>query len=183
MAEPVTADKRFSKSSTTTNVKDAFGVGVQDCSQGRRCHIVIGGGSSGILLCTQLLEFDDVILIERGSRNPHSVHATSRNPSLWPVAAFAEGEAFRNNTLPQSPLSNRVIMYPQGSGVGGTSNLNAMILSAGHPTVFDNHWHQKWSSEVMSRFVCLLISIARLSLNLSFHMNVKYYRETCATQI
>jgi choline dehydrogenase-like flavoprotein len=119
----------------------------------RRCHIVVGGGSSGILLCNQLLEHDDVILIERGSQNPHSTHVTSRTPYLWPVAAFAKGEGTRSQSLPMCSLSNRTMMYPQGAGVGGTSNLNAMILSAGHPGVFNNHWHQNWSSGVMSRFV------------------------------
>lgn len=130
--------------------------GVKESLKERRCHIVIGGGSSGILLCRQLLECDDVILIERGSQNPYSTHVTSRIPSLWPAAAFAEGEAFRNSSMPQSSLADRTIMYPQGSGIGGTSNLNAMILSAGHPAVFNNHWHQKWSSGVMDRFVLLM---------------------------
>lgn len=125
----------------------------------RRCHIIIGGGSSGILLCNQLLESDDVILIERGSQNPHLTNVTSRTPYLWPAAAYAKGEGTRSKSLPMCSLANRTIMYPQGAGVGGTSNLNAMILSAGHPGVFNNHWHQKWSAAVMSRFVSPIVTI------------------------
>lgn len=56
----------------------------------RKCHIVVGGGSSGIMLCRHLLQYDDVILIERGSSNPHS-SKTTRTPCRWPAAAIDIG--------------------------------------------------------------------------------------------
>ena len=117
-----------------------------------RCHIIIGGGSAGILLCHQLLEHgDDVILIERGSRDPISSAVAARIPSQWPAAAISLGEATRHCTLPQTRLGMREVMYPQGSGIGGTSNINAMIWSAGHPAVFDRYWPEMWNSEAIGR--------------------------------
>ena len=118
----------------------------------RRCHIIVGGGSSGIMLCNQLLEKDDVILVERGSKNPYSSSTSTQIPSLWPVAAVYDGEGSRACTMPQKALGQRLVMYPQGSGIGGTSNINAMIWSAGHPAVFDNYWHRKWNSDAIQRF-------------------------------
>jgi choline dehydrogenase len=118
----------------------------------RRCHIIVGGGSSGIMLCHQLLKKDDVILIERGSKNPYAPSYSTKVPSSWPVAAIYEADASRSSTMPQEALGNRVLLYPQGSGVGGTSNINAMIWSAGHQAVFNNYWPKKWNSEAINRF-------------------------------
>ena len=133
-----------------------------DLVEGKRCHIVIGGGSSGILLCEQLLEYDDVILIERGSKDPYSRVYATRRPSYWPAAALCLGEATRNNSLPQSKLGGREIHYPQGSGIGGTSNINAMIWTAGHPAVFDRYWPEGWNSEAVSRFVSYYLVVHHL---------------------
>jgi cation diffusion facilitator CzcD-associated flavoprotein CzcO len=58
----------------------------------KKCHIVVGGGASGIMLCRHLLQFDDVILIERGSSNPHSSNVITRTPSEWAAAAIKLGE-------------------------------------------------------------------------------------------
>lgn len=118
----------------------------------RRCHVVVGAGSAGIILCNQLLQHDDVILIERGSDDPHSKEPTMRNPSSWPAAAIDDADISRITTLAQKVLGGRTIMYPQGTGIGGTSNINAMIWSAGHPAVFDKHWHSKWNSNSLERY-------------------------------
>ena len=118
----------------------------------RRCHVVVGAGSAGIILCNQLLQHDDVILIERGSDDPHSKEPTMRIPSSWPAAAIYDADIRRTSTLAQSILGERTIMYPQGTGIGGTSNVNAMIWSAGHPAVFDKHWHSKWNSDSLERY-------------------------------
>lgn len=117
----------------------------------RRCHVVVGAGSAGITLCNQLLQHDDVILIERGSDDPFSKEPTMRIPSSWP-AAIQDADICRIATLAQSMLGERTIMYPQGTGIGGTANINAMIWSAGHPAVFDKHWHSKWNSNSLERY-------------------------------
>lgn len=121
-------------------------------SSSRRCHVIVGGGSSGMILCNQLLEKDDVILVERGSKDPYSSSHSTQVPSLFPQAAVYSGEGTRACTMPQEALGHRLVLYPQGSGIGGTSNVNAMIWSAGHPAVFDNFWHKKWNSEAINRF-------------------------------
>ena len=70
-----------------------------------RCHVVIGGGSAGVLLCQQLLEHgDDVILIERGSKDPLSKRVALLLPSQWPAAAFALAErSMANDALGEAP--------------------------------------------------------------------------------
>ena len=135
-------------------------IGTDSALVGKRCHVVVGGGSSGVLLCHKLLEFDDVILIDRGSEDCYSNTASVRNPSQWPAAATRFCEAQRVCTEPQNKLGGRQLFYPQGSGIGGTSNLNAMIWTAGHPAVFDNHWPEEFNSKAMSRFVTIQIFFA-----------------------
>ena len=138
-----------------------------------RCHVVIGGGSAGVLLCQQLLEHgDDVILIERGSKDPLSKRVALLLPSQWPAAAFALAEATHNCTLPQSRLGMRQIKYPQGSGIGGTTNINAMIWSGGHPAVFDNYWPKIWNSKTMSRFKVRWISRMKVTIADIFNRNL-----------
>ena len=136
-------------------------IGNDDDVAANRCHVVVGGGSSGVLLCHKLLEYDDVILIERGSEDPYSRTASARDPALWPAAATQLGEASRYCTQPQESLGNREVLYPQGSGIGGTSNLNAMIWTAGHPAVFDDYWPHEWNSGAMRRFATLPTLFAR----------------------
>lgn len=121
----------------------------------KKCHIVVGGGSSGIMLCQKLLERDDVILIERGPsiletlRASHDFKVLS-DPSLWYSARLTKA-AVLNISTPQKHLYNQKILYQQGYGQGGTSNVNAMILTGGHRLVFDLFWPKSWNSEVMNR--------------------------------
>ncbi len=62
----------------------------------RKRHIVVGGGASGIILCRHLLQFDNVVLIERGSSNPHSSNIASRTPCDWGAAAVKLGKILYN---------------------------------------------------------------------------------------
>jgi hypothetical protein len=73
----------------------------------RKCHIVVGGGASGIILCRHLLQFDDVILIERGSSNPHSFSIAARTPSDWGATAIKLG---KNTRLYYGKCYSRIIV-------------------------------------------------------------------------
>lgn len=125
-----------------------------------KCHVVVGGGPSAILLCIKLLEKDDVILIERGGFDSLAQYNDRfGDPLHWPCSLVtpatqdeAKSPPEQNNlTDEQAALSHRHVLYREGNGVGGATNINAMILSAGHPAVYDQHWPKQWSSHEINR--------------------------------
>jgi choline dehydrogenase-like flavoprotein len=74
-----------------------------------RKHIVIGGGSSGIILTYYLLNAGhDVILIERGT-NIIDENKFSKDALRWGNAAYLNGDAKRHLTKPQTNLNNRQV--------------------------------------------------------------------------
>jgi choline dehydrogenase len=123
----------------------------------KKCHIVVGGGSSGIILCHKLLERDNVILIERGpsileSLQSHRCFKVLADPSLW-YSSRQTNAAVLRTTIPQKHLNGQKILYQQGYGLGGTSNVNAMILTGGHRSVYDLHWPKSWNSDLIDRYL------------------------------
>lgn len=109
------------------------------------CHIVIGGGTSGIFVCKKLLERDNVILIERGPLNPENFCPDLTSPSKWfNISHKSKQNTTMHTSRQQKHLSDRVISYPQGKGLGGSSNINAMLFSSGHSEIFDKHWPIPW---------------------------------------
>ena len=115
----------------------------------RPTYVVVGGGPSGVLLTLAFLHFGhDVILLERGTFGA-DLHADSRDPTLWGKAAYRTCEGTRKLTAALRKCSNRSIQYNQGKGIGGSFNINAMIFSAGHKSVFDLYWSKRWNSDVM----------------------------------
>lgn len=115
-------------------------------------HVVCGGGPGGIFCALSMIENGhDVILIERGSPSAHNAN-DSADPRKWGRGAFQTCESERMLTVPQQNLFRRNILYPQGRGMGGSSNINAMIFTAGHRSVFDTYWPPDWNSKVISRY-------------------------------
>jgi choline dehydrogenase-like flavoprotein len=117
----------------------------------RPLHLVIGAGPGGILCSHELAKHGDVLLFESGTILT-SDETTNIDPREWGTA-FATGKHTKHlETIPQEGLFARKILYPCGSSVGGSSNINAMIFSGGHPAVFDNFWPPEWNSERVSRY-------------------------------
>ena len=56
----------------------------------RPVYVIIGGGTSGIILALQLLEFADVFLIEMGSEMHSQTCKLCQNPLLWTETANCE---------------------------------------------------------------------------------------------
>ncbi len=129
-------------------------------------HVIIGAGAAGVQAAICLLSAGrDVLLIERGPGTcwsgskgvSTSAASTSlhEDPILWGDAAYSSTSthSMQHNLVMQSELAGRFVTYPQGCGIGGCLNVNAMIWSGGHRRVFDKGWPSSWSSEVFDRYV------------------------------
>jgi choline dehydrogenase len=103
-------------------------------------YVIVGAGSAGCVLANRLTEDANtrVVLIEAGGRDWHPmIHIPAGymklldHPTLtWGFKADAE-----------SGLDGRVINYPRGRVLGGSSSINGMIYIRGQPEDFD-HWGQ-----------------------------------------
>ncbi|WP_322031711.1 GMC family oxidoreductase [Paraburkholderia sp. J76] len=106
-------------------------------------YIIVGGGSGGASLAGRLADrcpLASIALVEAG---PH----TARNPFVNMPLGVAALVPFRtkNNyayeTVPQPGLAGRRGYQPRGRGFGGSSSINAMIYTRGHPLDYDE-WAQ-----------------------------------------
>lgn len=101
--------------------------------------VVIGAGSAGCVLASRLSENRDVrvALIEAGGQ-PDPVM------SRIPGAAIRQQDTkvdWRFRTVPQTHLYDRIIAYPRGRVLGGSSILNFMIYIRGNAADY-NGWAQ-----------------------------------------
>ncbi len=99
-------------------------------------YIIIGAGSAGCVLANRLSEDSKarVLMLEAGSRdwNPF-IHMPGGLGKL-----FGPGVNWRFHTAPQKHLDNRVVWYPQGKTLGGSSSINAMIYIRCQKEDYDN---------------------------------------------
>ncbi len=118
-------------------------------------YIVVGAGSAGCVLVNRL-SVDArlrVLLIEAG---PADTRREVSIPAAW-VSLFKTEIDWNYETVPQQQLDGRVIYWPRGKTLGGSSSTNAQIYLRGHRTDFDewsadgnNGWSYK---EVLPYFV------------------------------
>jgi choline dehydrogenase-like flavoprotein len=99
-------------------------------------YVVVGGGSSGCVVAGRLSEDPacQVALIEAGgSDTSQLIHVPAGMIGTVPTHylnwAFA--------TAPQANLNGRRGYQPRGCVLGGSSSINAMIYTRGHPSDYD----------------------------------------------
>lgn len=101
-------------------------------------YLIIGGGSAGCVLAGRLSEDPNinVALLEAG---PSDSSVLIHCPAGLAVMAKFGLSGWNLNTVPQPGLNGRSGYQPRGKVLGGSSSLNAMIYTRGHPTDYD-HW-------------------------------------------
>ncbi|SEL88436.1 choline dehydrogenase [Sphingomonas palmae] len=104
-------------------------------------YVIVGGGSAGCTLAARLSEDPaaSVCLIEAGGTNKEML---VRMPAGVGNLIKAKG---KHNwgfwTEPEPHLNNRRLWWPRGRGLGGSSSINGMIYTRGHPRDYDD-WRQ-----------------------------------------
>jgi Choline dehydrogenase and related flavoproteins len=98
--------------------------------------LIVGAGSAGCVLANRLSADpkNRVVLVEAGSRDSSWL---IRTPAA--VGALMKHPRFNWNFLstPQPELFGRRIPLPRGRVLGGTSSINGMVYTRGHPLDFD----------------------------------------------
>src|SRR6056297_200089 len=101
-------------------------------------YIIVGAGSAGCVMAARLSEAPgtSVCLIEAGGGGRDIF---IRAPAL--VAAMVSGRPRINNwafhTVPQAGRNGRRGFQPRGRALGGSSAINAMLYTRGHPRDYD----------------------------------------------
>ncbi|UXH77295.1 GMC family oxidoreductase [Roseateles amylovorans] len=99
-------------------------------------YLIIGGGSSGAALASRLSESPgcQVLLLEAGGRGDDWVVQTPFAGVLQ-IATRLHNWGFE--TTPQPGLNGRRGYQPRGRVLGGSSAINAMVYTRGHPSDYD----------------------------------------------
>ena len=99
-------------------------------------YIVVGAGSAGCAVAARLSENAAcrVLLVEAGDADISRPELQS--PVLWP-STFGTDVDWAYRTTPQTRADQRIINWPRGKILGGSSSINAMIWVWGHAADFD----------------------------------------------
>ena len=129
-------------------------------------HVVVGSGTTGTVLTLRLLEVCDVLLISEGDDSDPSLDPLIAHANRWGAAAlYDHARRTELTTLPDPSRDGRVQVYPRGLGAGGTSNINAMLCTAGSAKVFDEFWPDGWGAFAMDPYLmqveCLSVTEVR----------------------
>lgn len=103
-------------------------------------YIIVGAGTAGCLLANRLSARagNKVLLIEAGGAdNYHWVHI----PVGYLYCIGNPRTDWLYNTMPDPGLNDRVLRYPRGKTLGGSSSINGMIYMRGQARDYDG-WAQ-----------------------------------------
>ena len=102
--------------------------------------IVVGAGSAGCVLANRLSEEGkhSVLLLEAGGADRHPI---LKLPLAAGLAYFHKPTNWGHRTTPQAGLDGRVIDWPRGKVLGGSSSINGMMYMRGNRRDYDD-WRQ-----------------------------------------
>ena len=99
-------------------------------------YIIVGAGSAGCVLANRLSEDPTarVLLLEAGPRDWHPfIHM----PAGLAKLVGQKGVNWDYDTAPEPQLDNRLLWWPRGKVLGGSSSINAMCYIRGLPEDYD----------------------------------------------
>ena len=104
-------------------------------------YVIVGGGSAGCVLAARLSEDPavTVALLEAGGRNDNVLVRMPAGVGELIKSRNAHNWGFW--TEPEPHLDDRRLWWPRGKGLGGSSSINGMIYTRGHPQDYDE-WRQ-----------------------------------------
>src|SRR6516162_1408945 len=95
-------------------------------------YIIAGGGSAGCVLANRLSADPavSVTLLEAGPRDSNFLYSVPAG--FFPLMNAGTGN-WNFETVPQPGLGGRTMYFPRGKVLGGSSSINAMVVSRGNP--------------------------------------------------
>jgi choline dehydrogenase len=100
-------------------------------------YIIIGAGSAGAAVAGRLSESGRhrVLLLEAG---PSDLRFFVQMPIGYGKTFYDPAVNWMYRTEPVATFDNRVVYWPRGKVLGGSSSINAMVYSRGQPSDFDD---------------------------------------------
>ena len=102
-------------------------------------YVIVGAGSAGCVLASRLSEDPGtrVLLLEAGGTEQG--HRRMRMPLAWRDTFMDRRLGWGYFSEPEPCADERRIPVPRGKVLGGSSSVNGMMYSRGHPADYD-HW-------------------------------------------
>ncbi|KAM0798208.1 glucose-methanol-choline oxidoreductase-like protein [Usnea florida] len=116
--------------------------------------IVIGGGTSGLVLAARLTEDPQTTVLVLEAGQDHLRDPTISIPALWPALLGSDAD-WKFSTTPQEHLDGRTIGHPQGRALGGSSALNTQAFIAPSEVGIDlwsNMGNPTWDWKTMAPY-------------------------------